>query len=256
MSGQTQNWTIPTDARAVMQATEKRLATEERRPRITKASDLLGPGLAPYAVENANLDGEVAAFNGFWYVPVGALGSPDDTLNWMAQTIATAGGGGVQVAWTYQNADAPHQTVMRGFEWGPGLVTRFYSNWQSSGGGDGDPAPIPLEAGFIASFPQPLPSYRLVTASLVKLSGAVVHFGAPTFGTSYELIGILPPGFRCDTGDSDNKQNFRSGSGAASTFCSVRVDDNGGINVRANAAGTGTCYLDGILVDLKSVASA
>ncbi len=142
MSGQSQNWTIPTDALGVMQAQEKRLQTEERRPRITKASELLGPGYAPYAVPLDDPNNENAAFNGLWHLPVGAPNSPDDTKNWLGHTIATALDGGVQVFWTYETADAPHSEMMRSFQIAGG--TRFYTDWQEAGGGVEEPTTSPV----------------------------------------------------------------------------------------------------------------
>lgn len=137
MTGQTQNWTIPVDALGVFQAQEKRLGMEERRPRITQASDIMGPGLAAFAVPVDDMSNETTAFNGFWYVPVGAANSPDDTLAWMGYTIATATEGGIQVLSTFEGVDAPHTQMMRGFEFAPSGGTRFYSTWQTVGGGGG-----------------------------------------------------------------------------------------------------------------------
>lgn len=130
MSGQSQNWPIPTDALGVFKAQEKRLTQEERRPRITKASDLMGPALGPYAVTITDLNSDAAAFNGMWFAPVGAIQSPDGAVAWMGYTTATPDGGGTQVAWTFASDDAPHLGMMRGFEYAITGGTRFYSDWQ------------------------------------------------------------------------------------------------------------------------------
>lgn len=124
----TNDWPIPTNANDVFRNNEKRLTHEERRPQITKASDLMGPGLAPYAVESFDLSDDASAFNGFFYIDVGALESPNDTKKWMGQTIAVIEGSGVQIFHTFQNVDAPAM-AKRSFETFVEGGTRVYSDW-------------------------------------------------------------------------------------------------------------------------------
>lgn len=128
-----QNWPIVTDASGHFQQTEKRLGMEERRPRINKASDLLGPLAGPSAVLlNDTLNSDKLAFNGLFIVPPGAPESPDPAVWWIGQSIAQDGIGGVQVLWTFRLGDAPHREMMRGWETLPGTGgLRVYSPWQS-----------------------------------------------------------------------------------------------------------------------------
>ena len=178
MSGTTQNWSIPTTAAEHFQQSEKRLGWEERRPTVRKASDLLGPGYAPYAVPLADPNSEEAGFNGLWHLPVGAPNSPDDTKNWLGQTIATAADGGVQVFWTYETGDAPHVEMMRSFQIGGG--TRFYTPWQDMAGGGGG-GPSGVQAGVKNLDP--------VTTS-VPVSGSVV-FATPFAAPPIIVTGVV-----------------------------------------------------------------
>lgn len=148
MSGSTQNWSIPTDARQHFQQTEKRLGWEERRPRITKASDIMGPGLGPYATTLDDLDGETAAFNGMWFIPVGTPGSPDSVKNLIGYTVADPLNGGMQYASTFEGADAPFDHYCRGFEYAVTGGTRFYSAWETIGGAAPPPAAV-VQAGSV-----------------------------------------------------------------------------------------------------------
>lgn len=97
MSG-AQGWRIPTDANDLSKRTEKRLMREERRPQISKASDLLGPGAAPYAVQEFDWNSDESAFTGvFFSSPVdGQNNSPDDSKFWIGETFGTGGGFGFQ----------------------------------------------------------------------------------------------------------------------------------------------------------------
>lgn len=138
MGASDNNWTVPTDLGTYLDQQARRQGQEERRPQIRKASDLLGPGFAPFAVPVDDLDDDVAAFNGLFITAPGAANTPDITKWWVGETIATQANGGTQTFSTFRALDAPHITMMRGFEVAPDSSQRFYSAWQEMGGG-GDP---------------------------------------------------------------------------------------------------------------------
>jgi len=63
-----------------MRRIEKRLMHEERRPQIRTASDLMGPGLGPKAVQLFDWNDDITLFNGFfWSEPGPAQHSPANT---------------------------------------------------------------------------------------------------------------------------------------------------------------------------------
>lgn len=97
MSG-SQGWRIPIDGQDVSKQTDKRIMREERRPQVSKASDLLGPGSAPYAVQEFDWNSDASAFTGvFFSSPVdGQVNSPDNNLYWMGETFGTTAGFGFQ----------------------------------------------------------------------------------------------------------------------------------------------------------------
>lgn len=74
----------------------KREMHEARRPQIRRASDLLGPGFGPFAVEVRDWNADETAFNGFFYSDAGSLNSPDEDLIWLGLVIASGQGHGVQ----------------------------------------------------------------------------------------------------------------------------------------------------------------
>jgi hypothetical protein len=90
-----------------MRNIEKRLMREERRPQVRDASDLVGPGVGPYArpVEDWNFDPQV---NGWFYSEAFTVSnSPDDTLPWMGFVEASPYGEGMQQVWQFKDYDAP-----------------------------------------------------------------------------------------------------------------------------------------------------
>lgn len=107
-----------------MRAQEKRIMHEERRPRITQASDLLGPGFASFAVEIADWNVESATYNGFFYSPPGAANAPEALSSFLGLSIMSAAGHGQQIVWAHregspivQYARARHSHSSQIAEW-------------------------------------------------------------------------------------------------------------------------------------------
>lgn len=117
---------------------ERRILHEERRPAIRAPSDLLGPGIAPFAIQLYDWNQDEAVFNGFWWTEPGALNTPDpDTLNYyMGQTIGSPFGFGLQHVTQYRELDgeAPNtwdpNSFVRRFYTQTGGAHRSYSNWR------------------------------------------------------------------------------------------------------------------------------
>lgn len=77
---------------------EKRLLNVERQPVISHATDLLGPGAGPYAVQIKDWNADEATFVGVFYSnpTEGQANSPDNNRYWMGETFGTEFGDGFQ----------------------------------------------------------------------------------------------------------------------------------------------------------------
>jgi hypothetical protein len=73
------------------------LVGQERRPQVTNARDLLGPGFGATATELLDWNSASARFNGFWS-SVDALNGPTATGRYLGLSIASADGQVTQVA--------------------------------------------------------------------------------------------------------------------------------------------------------------
>lgn len=136
MGGQN-SWRQPITFADLQRNGEKRQLNQERRPQVRTASDLLGPGIAPFAVEISDWNGDETAFNGFFWSQPGAINSPDPTNSkwYMGQVEATEDGFGLQWATEFRdipgNAWPPRSFIRRFFD--PGSAgTRSFSAWAES----------------------------------------------------------------------------------------------------------------------------
>lgn len=111
---------------------EKRVLSEERRPQIRTASDLMGPGIGPQAIEVRDWNEEATSFNGLFFSTPGALNSPDVTRYWMGFVLATEGGDGFMLVYEYRGdpASPPAARYHRTFTGGTGDGTRTFGVWQ------------------------------------------------------------------------------------------------------------------------------
>lgn len=91
----TENWRTGTNAEDYFSHQQKRLALEQRRPVIRKASDLVGPGIDASAVRITDFNDALATFNGFFSAEGSALNAPanEDMTGW---TSVDSELGGVQ----------------------------------------------------------------------------------------------------------------------------------------------------------------
>jgi hypothetical protein len=100
MGGQN-SWRTAITGEDWMRGQEKRILHEERRPQIRVASDVLGPGIAPYCVRLEDWSADETYFNGFWYSEPGAFNSPDSSRYWIGSSLSTEAGFGIQRASEY-----------------------------------------------------------------------------------------------------------------------------------------------------------
>jgi hypothetical protein len=135
-----QDWPIAQTFVDVQRQQQKRTRHEERRPQISKASDLLGPGLAPTAVMLVDWNAPETLFNGIFYSDPGSLNSPDGTLAWMGQTYMNSDGYGYQQVVRY-SAVFPETDALIGYirRITPTYGTVGYSGWTQNLYGDDPP---------------------------------------------------------------------------------------------------------------------
>jgi hypothetical protein len=106
------DWRPVVDGDDWMRGQEKRMAHEERRPRLTSPRDLLGPGFAPYAVRLLDWNSPAARFNGMW-VSEEALNQPGPGT-WLGLSVGTVDGHVMQMAVSHPHGIAdPHEVWMR-----------------------------------------------------------------------------------------------------------------------------------------------
>lgn len=128
--GGANSWTQIEDAADWMRQIEKRILHEERRPGVRSASDLMGPGLAPFSIWVNDWNAPETAFNGMFHSDPGALNSPRTDGYWMGSSQGTPDGYGLQRVTEYRNeAVWPGGTWMRKFWTTVPGASRQYSAW-------------------------------------------------------------------------------------------------------------------------------
>lgn len=238
-----QDWTIPTDAHQYLLRQQKTLGMEQRRRGLTKAEDVLGPALGPYAVQIDNLNGDVGAFNGMWVAAPGTLGSPSID-KWVAgYTIASQANGGYQYASLYLPTDAPHTAWERGWTVIPGSGgMRAYSDWAEAGGATPPAIPdtgwvdVAYQSGFSGTTVGQL-QVRRRDMTVQLRGGGYRTAGVFATGTRY-VCAILP----ATVGGLAVRplQNVKAGSTGTSTRpTAVQLDPDGSLYISKSDAVSG-----------------
>lgn len=114
----TNSWRIPINFEMWVQQIEKRIMRVERRPAVTHASQILGPGAGPFAILLNDWNEESATFNGIYYSAPDARNTPDDpagasTMHWLGETFGA------------EDVD--------GYRWGIQRLTRFHVETDAAG---------------------------------------------------------------------------------------------------------------------------
>lgn len=98
MSNAEKNWRPQTTGADYFQQAEKRLQFEERRPRINRPADLVGPGIDAYARALDDLDDALATFNGY-YSALGTAANNPAGVPLIGMVTNDVDLGGMQVFW-------------------------------------------------------------------------------------------------------------------------------------------------------------
>lgn len=132
------NWSHPEDLSTWMRHQEKRVMHESRRPQISQASDLLGPGFGPQATYLSDWNAEEARFNGFFYSDGDATNAPtSDPEVWLGLVISS-GEHVQQVAWAHGGSSEVYQRAVH-IHSNQMPVYATWEPWTGGGGGSSDP---------------------------------------------------------------------------------------------------------------------
>lgn len=237
--GSPQNWAPVVTAEQFFQQSEKRLAIEERRQKVTKASDLLGPLAGAVSTEVTDLGGPATFFNGNYVVPPGSIGGPDDTKWWIGSTVLSELGG-IQTASTFMVADAPQTTYQRSFTFAPDNPSvRYFGDWvQTSSNGGGDTGWVTLTAAAPFAL-NGSPAARKV-GNQVTLRGYVSR--ASSSSTSFTAFTTLPLGMRPAT-STFIPLGLPSGT---LINCRAVVRSTGDIEIQMSADNSGNMHFSGL----------
>jgi hypothetical protein len=188
----------------LMRDLQKRIMHDQRRPAVTSAKDLLGPGFGPYVVEIFDWDQDSATYNGLWYSQPGATNSPLNDNYWMGMTEGTSNGFGLQWATRYRVDSGPWipDMYVRRFYTPVDGVRRSYSNWQmvqdgggggGGGGGAGPPGPpgAPGEDGADGADGATGSAGPTGPTGPAGADGALAQYTAKVTGTSDAVTGFV-----------------------------------------------------------------
>lgn len=117
-----QNWPVARDLDSWMRQMEKRIMHNERRPTITAATDLLGPGFGPTSIQILDWNSAEALFSGFFWSDPGSLNTPDATKYWLGHTQS------IDRSYGYQRVlerDGNREMIRRFTDLGTGATVMF-----------------------------------------------------------------------------------------------------------------------------------
>ena len=92
-----ENWRTETEATDYFGHQKKRVALDQRRPVIRRASDLVGPGIGAAAVRLTDLNDVLATFNGFYSCLATASNAPNATQSHIGFVSSDSEIGGIQM---------------------------------------------------------------------------------------------------------------------------------------------------------------
>lgn len=121
-----QNWRTETNSIDYFGHQKKRVALNERKPVIRKASDLVGPGIGAQAVRLTNYSDLLATYNGFYASEAGATDAPTPDEAYVGFVSGDAELGGVQM-FTNLETEVRYQRVFRRNPSDPATI--YWGDW-------------------------------------------------------------------------------------------------------------------------------
>lgn len=177
--------TIDIDAYAWMRTQEKKAMHAARRGQIRTATDILGPGFGPRAVETTDWNSDECSFNGFFWSAPGAANAPA-TAYWTGLTISNGDETGYQEVRHTLGAPIRPGKWVRTFSQGTGGV-RAYSAWKPEAYQTGVASvSFTADNAFtqVVTFPIPFFSVPTVSATVNSGAGVTARFFARAYGAS------------------------------------------------------------------------
>lgn len=152
--GGSNDWRTNITVEDYLRSQEKRVLHEERRPQIRVASDILGPGIAPYCIRLEDWSADETYFNGFWYSEPGAFNSPNPNRYWIGYSLTTEEGFGIERVSEYFGTTTdvvwPRPVYVRKFSTAAPDAPRVWSLWRVE---DGNPPGLISDFGGSSSYP-------------------------------------------------------------------------------------------------------
>lgn len=176
-----EDWRIPVTAEDYFAAQKKRVATEERRPVIRKASDLVGPGIDSSAVRLTDLNDQLATYNGYYSTEPGAVNAPNAGDPFVGLVFADAELGGRQEFTSLVSGNTYTRTFIRNPA-DPDSVS--FGPWHDP---EGVPAGLYTTRLEGTTLNDDVPAYCVLPQ--VEYLGSV-----ETFARSENIVSILRPG--------------------------------------------------------------
>lgn len=122
------NWRTEVNSADYFAGQKKRGAIDARRPNISKAADLVGPGIDKHAIRLTNFNDPLATYNGYFAATGDAAESPDGDADsrWVGIVVSDAEFGGWQEFTRLEDGVVMRRVFTRA-PYAPEVVT--WQNW-------------------------------------------------------------------------------------------------------------------------------
>jgi len=178
-----QDWRVGTNSDDYFRHRDKRIATEERRPVVRKASDLVGPGINSSATRITDFNDTLATFNGYYSADVGAAYAPNATDPFIGFVSMDESLGGRQVFTSLVSGNEYTRVFLRN------PADESSISWGLWHSGDEGLAPATVYATTMISTLLPDTDATHLVMPVVEFSGE-----GSTFARASDKMNVLRPG--------------------------------------------------------------